>query len=113
MKKLALRLRATRELINLLLTKLEDSGDILEDKDSDEFLKQYDTILKNCTEALDEKTKVTENTQLVLLTCVVSQVGITHATRKFFEIRTKLLGRSGKSTHKKNKLPNLYTDLTL
>lgn len=66
-------------------------------KEMREFYRQRSTMIKNCKYALDDKTKIPANTELILLECMATVIGnISHCAKKFMEIRIFNMGEQGK-----------------
>lgn len=61
-------------------------------KETREFLRQWRTIINNCKYAFDEKTKVPQNTEQILLECLTTSSGsLSEGAGEFMQIRIKLL----------------------
>lgn len=66
-------------------------------KDMREFYRQRNTILENCKNAIDNKTKVPKNTELFLLECLATVLGNTNkCAQVFMEYNFKLLKEQNK-----------------
>lgn len=85
----------TREVINLALTKAKEFIEIEEifgKKYAREFCKQLRMINSNCKYAFDDKTKIPQNTEQVLLNCLATGVGsLNFSAKTFLNMRVKLL----------------------
>jgi len=75
----------------------EPLEDIFGKKDMREFYRQRNTILENCKNAIDNKTKVPKNTELFLLECLATVLGNTKkCAQVLMEYNFKLLQKQNK-----------------
>ena len=78
------------DLINLckiLINKSKDGisfEDVFGEKKMNEFYKQMHTVINNCKNAIDHKTKVSKNTELFLLECLSTILGSVNKCAQIF-----------------------------
>lgn len=91
------------ELIDICKTGIEKARvcnsmyDVYGKKEMNEFYRQRNTMIENCKSALDNKTKIPTNTELILLECMATGIGnISHCAKKFMEIRMLNMEEQGK-----------------
>ena len=73
-------------------------------KSKNEFLQQTNTIIGNCEAALNEKTKVPTNVELILLTTLASEASVNLAAKKFLQYRLVLFEELNKFLTRKQAL---------
>ena len=80
-------------------------------KGKKEFILQSSSIIDNCTAALNEKTKVPANTELVLLTMLASEAGVNLAAKAFLKYRLTFFETINKFLTRKQALKFLKNDV--
>ena len=93
------RLRFTRELVNLTINKFEDCEDIntlFDESTIKEWYEQWDAILGIAEDAVNEKTKIPQNTEHLLLYCLATESSLTQGAKIFMKTRVKLMEQVGK-----------------
>ena len=96
-------LKYTKEIINLMFHKLKDSDEIIntKSKDGKYLIQQWKQVLANCEAAFDDKRKVTTNTELILVSCLTTEMSTTRAAKSYMEKRVKLLSEQDSMLSKK------------
>lgn len=91
----------TKSICDLAIKKLQESPEmdtIWDKKETREFYRQWRTIINNCKYAFDEKTKVPENTEQILLECLATSSGsMSEGAYLFMDTKIKFLKNQGKS----------------
>lgn len=87
-------LEKTKELSNELIKKFKDTPQILQtftQEQFNDFYSQWETILKIDEDAIDEKTKIPDNTVHMLLQCLAVESSLTHGAEIFMRTRIKMM----------------------
>jgi hypothetical protein len=91
----------TKSICDLAIKKFKEYPELDEifgKKETREFFRQWRTIINNCKYAFDEKTKVPQNTEQILLECLTTSSGsLSEGAHEFMQTRIKLLKNQGKS----------------
>ncbi len=91
----------TKLICDLAIKKFKESPEldsVYDKKETREFFRQWRTIINNCKYAFDEKTKVPQNTEQILLECLVTSSGsLSEGAYEFMQTRIKLLHNQKKS----------------
>lgn len=91
----------TKSICDLAIKKFKEYPElesVFGKKEAREFFRQWRTIITNCKYAFDEKTKVPQNTEQILLECLTTSSGsLSEGAGEFMQIRIKLLLNQRKS----------------